>query len=265
VAGPGAFHLRKWYLDLTTEVGDAVVVYQAVVRWRAVRFRYASVLVGPRTGGPAKSRTTLSPGAEPVEENGLVCWSCDRLGLAGTWAKRAPSITRTLLNTDAGVVQWRCVLPAAEARISVGAASWQGLGYVEVLDLTIPPWSLPIRELRWGRFLAPGCSVVWIDWRGRAAMSLAFVDGVEHAATIGDDGVRAGGVDLRMDQTRVVRAGRLGATVLGKVPGLVRVLPAPIVRTDEVKWVSAGAIHEPAGDVRGWAIHERVVFGGAGP
>lgn len=263
MARSGAFHLRKWYLDLTTESGDAVIVYQAAVRWRALRLRYASVLLGSREGAAAKSWTTVRPGPEPVEEDGRIYWSGERLGAEGTWTRVDAPVSRTLLRKDAGAVEWNCIIPAAQARITKGGQSWEGLGYVEVLDLTIPPWSLPITELRWGRFLAPRRSVVWIDWQGPAALSLAWVDGVEYAATIGEHAVRAGGVELRLDQTRVLRAGRLGATVLGRIPGLVNLLPPPIVRTEEVKWVSAGVLCEPAGEVRGWAIHERVVFGGA--
>ena len=61
--------------------------------------------------------------------------------------------------------------PAAEVSVSLrGFAPLRGTGYAERILITIPPWRLPIRELRWGRWIgeAASRSVVWIDWRGES-------------------------------------------------------------------------------------------------
>ena len=56
----------------------------------------------------------------------------------------------------------------------------RGLGYAEHLSMTIPPWRLPIDTLRWGRFLSPERSVVWIDWQKEGdGRTWIFVDGTE--------------------------------------------------------------------------------------
>ena len=81
------------------------------------------------------------------------------------------------------MVDWHCVLP----RGPVSAGAFNGLGYAEHLRLTIPPWRLPIRTLRWGRFLSPRNSLVWIDWQGGFTSRTLFLNGRPAVAVALDD------------------------------------------------------------------------------
>ncbi len=129
--------------------------------------------------------------------------------------------------------------------------------------MTIPPWRLPIRELRWGRFLADDgrASAVWIDWRGPRALSFAAANGAPCAAAeIGETRVVLGDPPATVDMTdpRVLRDGPLARTVLGRIPGLRKRLPVRILETRETKWLSRGALEREGIRRAGWAVHEVV-------
>ena len=64
----------------------------------------------------------------------------------------APPIHRRLFESADGIVDWTCEMPRARTRIGEVC----GDGYAEVLHMTVPPWKLPIDELRWGRFHGQG-------------------------------------------------------------------------------------------------------------
>ena len=223
------FTLRKWYLDCVTAAGEAVVLYQARLRWGPLALRYASLLGG---------RTTLRATPEPSVEGDTVRWSAPRLAVTGTWRGLAPERRENLVPG----VEWRCVQPRARASLQIAGREVSGLGYVELLILTVPPWRLPIDELRWGRFCSEDRGAVWIEWRGAHPLRVALIDGVPADFHAGS---------LRLHDERVLRSGRIGETV---IPRLRRLFPARIARLSETKWVSRG---ELAGS-EGWAIHEVV-------
>ncbi len=139
----------------------------------------------------------------------------------------------------------------------------EGLGYVEHMTLTIPPWQLPLHELRWGRFLNETNSLVWIDWKGDNPVTLVLHNGKEiQDVSVGNDSLRsAGGLCLSLKQHAIIRNGPLVSTTLSMIPGLSRIFPATILHTHERKWLSDG--HLTLGDAsveKGWALHELVRF-----
>ena len=235
------FKLRKWYMDCTTPEGAAVVASWARVRWAGVGWTYAAVMEVPAGGGGVLNAWTLRGGAEPAREGASVSWSNAALDVKASWEGKCPSFAATLLDDVSGAVRWDCVLPWAKCAVQVA------------------PWQLPLRELRWGRWLADGDALVWLQWRGARPLTLVVERGREvRGATVGDAVVGADGERLELGAGRVLREGELGVTVLNGIPGLRRVLPSAFGRTSECKWLSRGQ----RGMSSGWAIHERVVFGG---
>ena len=67
----------------------------------------------------------------------------------------------------------------------------EGTGYAERLELSIRPWRLPIRELRWGRFVSEGASMAWIDWQGadptEVIRALGYEPGKEESPDVTED------------------------------------------------------------------------------
>ncbi|MEX0891548.1 MAG: hypothetical protein WEB88_05200 [Gemmatimonadota bacterium] len=173
------FRLVKWYLDVVSDDGTAFIGYAARVHWRAFRVRYGATLLS-RPTGPLVERSTLSPGSGPLADaDGVLGWQCHRLGVDGQWSPTAAPILRRLYRDRTGAVDWECLVPAARVRLRVGALHLDGWGYAERLVMTLPPWRLPLVELRWGRVVGPGAEGVstpagWaihevVQWQARVA------------------------------------------------------------------------------------------------
>jgi hypothetical protein len=266
------FRLSKWYLDCVTSEGDALIVYLAQLRWRELALPYACVL--EHRAGETRVHTSLLGDGLPSAGEDELTWSSERLGVSGRWRALMPALPPdTLFASGMGGVEWRCLQPAASVAVQIrdehGLRRVEGLGYAECLTLTVAPWSLPLDELHWGRFVGPATtpgeyeSIVWIDWRGphgarRAFRNGAAVDAAEMTAeriTLSDGGV------LSLDAGRSLRAGALGATVLAGIPKLATALPARMLGVRERKWCSRAVFVPRSGAAtatRGWAIHEVV-------
>jgi hypothetical protein len=269
----GAFQLTKWYLDCVADDGEVFIGYIARLGYGALSIAYASTL---RCAPPAppEARSSLrggsvsagSPvgGPSPELDGGAITWSCPALGVAGRWRGCAPPVERTILSTAGGGVVWRCVAPLAEAEISLpGGRQLRGLGYVERLTLTLAPWSMPIDELRWGRFLARDTSLIWIDWRGPHQARIVLHNGEALPdVTVLRTGIEAplAGISLRLEDPVELRRGALGATALSILPGPTRkAFPGRIFAVDETKWRARGVLcAEGATPRAGWVIHEVV-------
>lgn len=257
------FRLRKWYLDAVSSHGEVFVGYQARFEFRQLSVQHASFLLSPQRGsGRGASTWTRAP--SPESGSSGIRWSVPRLGVRGTWTGNGASISRRLFHSNEGMVDWNCLLPAASVCLDFSDGQrLEGQGYAEVLEMTIPPWRLPIRELRWGRFLADDgrASAVWIDWRGPRALSFAALNGAPcDAAEIGETRVVLGNPHATVDMTdpRVLRDGPLARTALGRIPVLRKRLPVQILETRETKWLSRGVLLSDGIRRAGWAVHEVV-------
>jgi hypothetical protein len=258
---PPGFELSKWYLDAVGDDGDVFIAYAAEVRWRALALRYTSTLV-QRVGEATRIEATLRGAPPPARAGDVLTWSAPALGAAGQWTARAPEVRDTVLAQGDGRVEWRCLMPRAEAVITLPAGPpLRGLGYVEHLTLTVAPWAMPIDELWWGRFLAPDASLVWIDWRGPHTRHIVLLDGAPLGpARIDESGLATedGRVRLTLAAPRVLREGALGKTALAILPAVDTLLPVRILGTEERKWVARGTLERDGHRSEGWVIHEQV-------
>lgn len=249
-------------MDCVSDNGDVFIGYMATLHWRKIALSYSSILLHPRNG-VTRTATSLRTGATPVVSTSATRWTSRALGVEGTWQAVDRPVQRTLVETEAGSIDWRCEHPRAHAEIVLADGNRiTGPGYVEHLAMSLPPQRLPIDELRWGRFLSDTDSMVWIDWRGPRPMSLVVHNGVAlDAPVVTDSGVvsATGTPVLTLHDHQVLREGALLKTALASVPGIDRLFPARLRQTYECKWCSRGTLHtgDPA---NGWAIHEIVRF-----
>lgn len=264
----GGFHLSKWYLDCIADDGSALIGYWARLRWGSLALEYAAALVAPAGGEPRQFHILRSP--SPALVGNRCTWRCEPLHLDGEWTAETAPVCVDLLKTPAGGIRWSVHQPRAQARICLSGAAGidelRGLGYVEELELTIPPWRLPFDLLLWGRFLAPDHALVWVEWQKGDAVEtrrrFAVLDGaLEEQPEIGEQGVRlpvaAGELTLRAP--RRLREGLIAATVLSAIPGLVGLLPGSFRRAHESKRLSPGVLRLPGqAPAEGWSIHEVV-------
>lgn len=265
MSAPSGFRLRKWYLDCVAEDGTAVIGYWARLRWGPVRLRYASALIADAPS--PRQPWTLRPGPPPRIADGTCDWSCAPLRLSATWTARCAAVRRVLLRGADGHVRWHCHQPLADCSITIrrpdgSLNEMAGLGYVEELDLSVPPWRLPFRTLWWGRVTAPGASLVWIRWDGEPDFCFSLLNGRPVPGPVIDaHSVRAGHVIAHFTDSRALRDGPLATRALAGLPGLVRMLPPRFRAANERKLLSRVRLVTPdgAGDVtNGWAIHEEV-------
>lgn len=242
-----AFHLDKWFFDVTADSGDTAVVYCAELTWGLLHVRWASVLrLSP--GAPVHSRSVLTGITQPAVRGDTMNWAHWQLQVQAEcrFLHRADSVT--LLDSPEGFVKWHCISPLAAVHLQVGGCEIAGRGYVERLEMTLPPGRLPVDTLHWGHFVSQDHSRVWIRWEGPRPLQLGLRDG------------RPGDVDLgelQLDRVATLREGPVAGTVLHSIPGLRGMLPGKIGKMTEAKWLSKGQLcGQP-----GWAVHERVDFG----
>ena len=258
----GRFELTKWYIDCVDPDGRVAIAYWASLTWAGLAVTWQSLAID---GGdvPALQRSAAGGGAAPVVAGGTLTWQPDALECVIVAESRQPAIDVPLLaDEEAPAIEWRCGVPAAAVAIDAkGVAPMRGTGYAERLVLRRPPWRLPIRELRWGRWMTADAtrSLVWIDWRGEAPRTWLFVDGKAlDGASIEDGLVRGDGVALALDCRRTLKT-RAFADVAGSIPGLAALVPA--LRWRDTRWVSGGCLEAADAAIDGAAIHELVVFG----
>ena len=257
------FELSKWYADCVTEQGDAVILYSAELAWSGPAIHYTSLLLH-RHGHPIRSRFSLRKQAPPeVRTDGSIAWTSRVWNASGEWRRPDAAVREALYHSPAGVLEWECLAPRAAARLSIGGDEpFEGWGYAERLRLSVPPWRLPIQQLRWGRFLNSTDALVWIDWRGPYQRQVVYHNGAAVSArSIGDREIvlaQGAGV-LSLDASTVLREDALGATALAVLPNLAHLFPATLLAVREQKWLSRGVLRRPGQpDSNGTAIHEVV-------
>jgi hypothetical protein len=250
-----AFKLSKWYLDCVSDSGEASILYTGTAGWGTFHLNYSSLL---ETAGDAViTRQSFQAGGEPTVAGKSLLWRSDALQVDGEWKSDSTELRSTVFSSTEGSIEWHCLMPRARARIG----RREGLGYAEHLAMTVAPWKIPLRTLRWGRFTSDSEWVVWIDWRGEYSQTLAYRNGGEvRISSLEDARIEFEDLSqLLMDRSLVIRDGPLRSTVLSAIPGVRDCLPVRILQVTECKWRSRARLQRcDGGTVEGWAIHERV-------
>jgi len=261
--GGAPFTLTKWYFDCVAPDGRVVIGYWASLAWRSLAFTWQNVVLYESGQLPTR-RSSLVSATPPDVRGDAITWRAPALGCVIDVKSRQPPIKERLLDDNTGVVEWRAEAPAAVVSVELrGFAPVQGPGYAERILLTVPPWRLPIRELRWGRWLdaAASRSVVWIDWRGKSSRNWVFVDGIiAPSAVVTDESVCTGTANLVLGERRTLEALAF-SEIATTIPALKAVVPKSILALRQTRWCSSGTLREGnAAALTGHAIHEVVVF-----
>ena len=257
------FQLNKWYLDLISPDGIAVICYSARLRWGPLRLRYSSILLAI-PGAKPEEASSIRQVERPRLADGIVHWRSDTLDVSGEWRRRQPPIRATLRRDHTGAIRWSCRLPLADAEVQWGNRRFSGLGYVESLGMTMPPTQLPFRMLRWGRHLSSEHSLVWIDWSGSAPGQWVWLDGVlQRSASFAADGSMRlpEGRWLQLHDSRDIRNATLLPSLLTAVPAVASRAAGALGTLHEHKMVSRSSLHDgqrPSDS--GWTIHEIVTW-----
>lgn len=262
-APAAVFALAKWYLDLVTDDGRALVAYAARLQWGPIRLVY-SALLRSAPGSPPVQAASIRRGQPPHHDGDVITWRSAPLGLTGAWRADSTPLGATLLETEAGRIEWNCRMPRAQAHVACGDERWTGRGYVETLTLTIPPNRLPFRILRWGRHLSSRHAVVWIEWEGGTNRRWVWLDGtVQPAARLTPVGLDLGdGRAIRFSVSRDLRTQDVEANLSPITASVRRRLAGMIGTMHEHKLLSRSTLVGENGVALddGWAIHEEVTW-----
>jgi hypothetical protein len=255
------FRLTKWYLDLVTDDGTALIAYAASLEWAGVSVHFASTLLARPNASPVDA-TAWSRVVLPDAGDETISFRHDALRFEGEWRRASAPIEATLLDDDSGRLHWSCLMPSAEATASFAGETLTGRGYAERLTMTRLPWTLPFNRLRWGRFGTPAHALVWIGWSGATSRQWVWLDGVpEPGAALSDDGVRglSEGRELQFRPGRVLCDRRALQVISRQLTAVDTLLAGPIRDLRETKRLDRGVLScrdEPTEE--GWAIHEVV-------
>lgn len=261
---PGtAFAFTKWYFDSVCEDGRTAIGYCTALTWRGLSLSWEALSLW-HADRRTLERSSLAGSGMPSRADGQIAWHAPALGCSFRADVCQPAAAIRLFENSTGFVDWRCEAPLARVTWEIaGSAPLHGLGYVECLELTVPPWRLPIRELRWGRWAArdAGHSIVWIDWRGEHPHTWVLVDGMRAPALeVHDDCVELATSTLTLWSGHTLSSRALDE-IVGRIPSLRAIVPASLLVLREVKMLSRGTWQRLGqSPVDGPALHERVVF-----
>ena len=257
-----AFSLTKWYVDCVAEDGSTAIAYWSAIAWHGLELTSHSVSLRP-IGAEPLERSSAKSVPPPASDGGTITWDAVPLACRLTCQSLTPAFTTRLLDCADGTVEWHC--ESARGDVSVECSdreTLRGAGYVECLNVTLPPWRLPIDTLRWGHWMSASSSrsVVWIDWCGPRPLTLLVVDGqLRQAGLVGDERIEAEDVALTLTDRHTLYSRSLLDTmgVLGPVLGPL--LPTGWLAMEDRKWRSRGTLYASGRpDESGWVIHETV-------
>jgi hypothetical protein len=233
--------IRKWYADCVTQDGAVHVAYAARIGLGPASFPYQAILTG-RRGEPLEQRWRMSYRGVQDPEGGTAEWRWPRLAFSATWSATASGVDNVLLHRP----------------------DLEGVGYLEELLVEGNPTAMPIRELRWGRFLSSRDWLVWIDWRGAHPLTLVYHNGRLVAdASVTDTEVSLPDGHLALDGTErwTLREERAGASTFPNRRWLRSALPRTLAELREHKWAAPGCFTDQEGSRSlGWTVFERVTW-----
>lgn len=253
-----SFRLEKWYLDCVSSQGNVFIGYAARLRYGPFRLNYGAGIT--KSGNmPDAQRQTFRLGELRVSESDLE-WINPALGVRGRWARGNRIPRMELVGGPDGGIEWECLGGACGVDIVLDGAPISGTGYAERLVLTIPPWKLPFRELRWGRFISDDLEdqITWIDMRDGLDRSWIWAGSRLRPGTVGDDEIRVGTARLRFEASSPVRVGNVADRMLGRLGFLKFLIPRGARNINESKFAGKGELIRPGSASVGTIINEVV-------
>jgi hypothetical protein len=267
-SGGRHFHLNKWFLDFVGKNGAAMIFYAAKLTWYGWSASYTSWLWhDPGSGVSLKTR--FRNVHMPLINDDIITWKDTGFGVSGIWESSAKTVSARLFDSEEGFLDWMCYQPASKVKLRIKENILEGRGYAEQLILTVPPWKIPMDELRWGRFGSDENNMVWIELRDKDKKQWLWLNGEKIGnCIIEDEQIILPGKDLvlNLDKGILLESEKKIFTVVEKliryIPGFNKIMPVNFLLADEFKWLSWGQLETTNRKVisSGMAIHELVNF-----
>jgi len=261
-----SFYLKKWYLDVTAEDGRTLICYAAHLHWYLFKVSYGSYIYRDALGETQRD-SHFRETQEPLVQGDLIGWQDAKFGIKGSWTKLTPAVQCRIHDAVEGQVDWHCHQPAAQVQVQFkNEAPLLGMGYVECLEMSLPPWKMEFSTLRWGRFAHAEAPLIWIEMRGNPDRVWVF----EGQNLIKNARIAENRIELP-DQNKVLclenpivleNTDKIRETVdllMAWIPGIDRFTPLNFLQAEEKKWCSEGILYvDGVKAYSGKVIHELV-------
>jgi len=263
----GNFRLDKWFLDFVGENGEAMIFYAAKLTWFGWSTTYTSWLsFDTKSGVRLKSRFRNIQ--FPQVNDNLIIWNEAKFEVSGTWESMGKMIQARLFDSEEGYLDWICYQPASKVQLKISDRLLEGRGYAELLILTVPPWKIPMHELRWGRFGSDETNMVWIELIEKERRQWLWLNSARiENCIIADDHISLPDKELvlNLDRGVVLESEKKVMSVVEKliryIPGINKVIPLSFLMADETKWLSNSELQTKGETIAsGKSIHELVNF-----
>lgn len=256
--------LTKWYLDFVSDDGVAALCYSAKLSYHDLSLGYSALVTGQYNGEFKAQYSLQNPMPEITAD--VLHWQAAKSATAFSWQTTGMSASQPLAlwQTEEGGVVWHNLIPGAQAQMHHDHQLTFGRGYVEQLSLDIPPWKLPIKRLRWGRFVGSQLTLVWIQWHLRDGSTKQWLtlnqQAVEHFS-LSDQRVSCAAGRLQIGPGSPIRQGFLRDTAFSGTAFLQRFLPKAVLDIHEHKQLAPAAFYSDGqATLDGWVIDEVVEF-----
>lgn len=266
------FQLSKWFLDYIGQDGETMIFYSARLHWYFASVDYTSCLQYRLSEG-VKSKYRFSWAQMPQVEGNRINWADKEFGISGSWEARADKIETRIFESDEGYLDWKCYQPASNVHLQTTSGTKEGRGYAEQLILTVPPWKIPMDELRWGRFNSDAHHLVWIELKEKEIHQWLWLNGEKlNDVQIGDDKICIAQKQLvlSLDQSVILESEKKISSVVEQIvryiPGFNKLMPLNFLMADEKKWLSNALLKSDGMPIaQNFAIHELVNFKASNP
>ncbi|MCU0421382.1 MAG: hypothetical protein MUC81_01130 [Bacteroidia bacterium] len=249
-----SFYTQKYYADLQTDNNEHLIVYVAKIKWGIIQFTYSGYCLKSNLGVYTEVNRFNKPLSLKKESNFKISFD----ELQGSWNPLdKPIDPQELYRDGANLVSWDCFAPLCDAEVIIEGKTYKGLGYAEVLETTIAPWKLPIKELYWGRAINSHNHLVWIVWKGKHPIHKAWLNGKEQQVSSIElnDLFLADGTSCSLQKATPLRRGEVGKTIFKTLSILKYLFPIKAFRITEEKFV--GIAHAK---VNLWEMQFKTIF-----
>lgn len=259
------FNLEKWFLDVVDSDNRTSIFYAAKLNWLGVRFQYVDWIHydGDNICSQEKKFRRVSL---PSINRQTILWEDLKLNIKGEWTSMDNPINACVYDSPKGQLNWHCYQPRSHVKLNINNQEIEGLGYVEKLVLTAYPWHIPMDHLRWGRFVSPRHSLVWIELRESVIRQWVWLDGakIKDRCEINDISVANKTFTLTLNKEKTLESGRSISKALGVLLKGVLNFNNPIrsnfANAYSQKWLSHGQLKIDNEIDQGMVIHEWVNF-----
>lgn len=263
----GKFYLNKWYLDFTSEAGEAMIFYSAKLILNNWSASYTSWMnYEPASGVAVKSRFSDVPVPRLLGDSILFDDTVN--SVSAIWKSSTGMITLRVSESTEGYLDWLCYQPASVVSMNHCGRTMTGRGYAEQIIATVPPWKINMSGLLWGRFVSDNYNLVWISLRRDEEENWLWLNGERTVGCLIENehiGVPERQLELTLDSAVTLESERkilsVAARTLRFIPVLHKVMPFRFLTARGSKWLSRSELRIKDSVVAaGMSIHEYVNF-----